>query len=35
MDEKTGPVAYREAEALGLIDELKKTKATGKGRERR
>jgi hypothetical protein len=24
MDEKTGPVAYREAEALGLIDELKK-----------
>ena len=24
MDEKTGPVAYREAETLGLIDELKK-----------
>ena len=23
MDEKTGPVAYREAEALGLIDKLK------------
>jgi len=34
MDEKTGPVAYREVEALGLIDELK-TKATGKGREGR
>ncbi|MGB2728432.1 MAG: hypothetical protein WBC40_06865 [Halobacteriota archaeon] len=23
MDEKNGPVAYREAEALGLIDKLK------------
>ena len=23
MDEKTGPVAYREAEALGLIGKLK------------
>lgn len=24
MDEKTGPVAYQEAKALGLIDNLKK-----------